>query len=106
MNEVKIEGQNYYFIARRADRPWGHAIDVSVFNYQNAVLGNISFCCHPEHSDFELYQTYETSKLVQVASELIAQGIRAGSFNVAWESGLTLTLSLNGSNCELSNIKA
>ncbi len=95
---MKIEGQNYYFTARRADRSWGHAIDVSVFNNQNVVLGNLSFCCHPEFENFSLYQNYETPKLVQIASELIAQGMKSNSYKAAWESGLTIMLRLNGSN--------
>lgn len=98
MNEIKIEGQDYYFIAQRVDRPWGHAMDVSVFNYQNVILGNLSFCCHPEFDDFDLYQNYETTELVQIASELISQGMKFGSYKIAWEAGLTLMLRLNNGN--------
>lgn len=94
-NQIKVEGNDYYFIASRADRPWGHAIDVTVFNNQNTIMGHLLFCCHPEFKDFELLQNYGTQELVALASEMISQGLLSNGFKYAWDAGLKLILRLN-----------
>ena len=90
------------FIAKRADRAWGHAIDVSVFNYQNIILGRLTFFCHPEFKDFELYQSYETVELVKIASDIISKDLELGSYTAAWNAGVTPLLRFNIPNEELS----
>src|SRR5262245_21135182 len=93
--EGRIEGDGYYALWRRNDRTWGHAIDVKPFDLGDTRLGGISFVCHPEFTDYERYQSMNTSELVQIVSERLRTAMREGSYAEAWDYGLSLFVRFN-----------
>ena len=95
MSVTKIDGNGYYIIAKRADRKWGHALEMDVFDLNDSLLGRITFGCHPEFKDFEKYQSYNTERLIEIASQRVAQELPRGDFHSAWENGLALYLRFN-----------
>jgi len=98
MIEIRIEGNNYYFIAIRNDRPWGNGIDVTVFSNDNGHLGKLSFACHPEFEDYDYYQTIDTNELINIVSQRIADDMKSGKYQKAWDAGFNLLLRLNRPN--------
>ncbi|WP_420589490.1 hypothetical protein [Bacterioplanoides sp.] len=96
MSATKIDGNGYYIMAKRADKEWGHALEVDVFDLNDSLLGRITFGCHPEFKDFEKYQSYNTERLIEIASKRVAQGLLSAKYQTAWAEGLTLLDRFNG----------
>ena len=95
MDEVRIEGDGYYLLAKRADRSWGHGVNIEVRNLDQELLGKLSFCCHPEIDGFDQCQKYTADMLFKIAAECIAQDLPLGRYQQAWASGINIIQSFN-----------
>jgi hypothetical protein len=89
-----IEGPTYRALARRNDRPWGHAIDVELYRLDDTSLGDISFVCHPEFDEFAFCQGRTTEELVAVVAERLESAVAEHA--QAWAAGLHVYALFNG----------
>ncbi|CCD99429.1 hypothetical protein [Bradyrhizobium sp. STM 3809] len=65
----------YRCVAARKDRPWGHALEVSVDDAASGdLLNSIVFACHPEFTGFETLQALSTDQLIGLARAQLASG--------------------------------
>jgi len=98
MNDIKIDGHDYYLIAARDDFPWEHGVRVTVYDYENIFLGEARLACHPEFHNYEALQALNTIELINEAARLVSEYMASNRFQAAWESGLTPLLRLNQPN--------
>lgn len=91
-----VDGVSFWAEARRNDRPWGHCIEVDIYEADQRLLASTSFACHPEFLDFQRFQVMSTAELLEVAVELLRQdGHR--SLRDGVHAGLRILFRLNGS---------
>jgi hypothetical protein len=65
----------YHCVATRSDRPWGHALDMSVFDAVSGdFLNTLAFACHPEFAGYEELQAMSTEQLVELAKAQLESG--------------------------------
>ena len=93
---IRIEGHPLTAIAVRMDRPWGHAIDVSVVEADGSIRGRMSFACHPEFRGFDEFQMMSTEALVDVVRRRLVAAIAESSS--AFDHGLTPLFRFNSPN--------
>jgi hypothetical protein len=94
--EGTIQGGGYYAVWRRNDRPWGHAIDATVFHSNGNSIGSVSFACHPEFADYKRYQQMPTDELVQVVGERLRSAMQDDSYMKSWRLGFSVLVRFNG----------
>ncbi|MBR1145714.1 hypothetical protein [Bradyrhizobium sp. AUGA SZCCT0431] len=73
-DEFKFDAGGYRCVAVRSDRPWGHGLDVKLFDGEGDLLNAISFVCHPEFPAFGILQTMNTEQLVELAANRLNTG--------------------------------
>jgi hypothetical protein len=90
-HSISIEGYPLTALAKRVDRSWGHAIEVSVVEANGSMRGKLVFACHPEFLGFDEFQAMPTEALVEVVRERLPAAI-AESLS-AFDGGITTLLS-------------
>jgi hypothetical protein len=80
--------------ARRSDRPWGHAINVTMYDENSAVCGTIVYACHPEFRDFDDFQMLSTDALIDVVRQRLTCSLVSESRS-AFGLGISLGQRLN-----------
>jgi hypothetical protein len=85
-------------IARRKDRPWGHALDLEIFDGDGRPLNRVSFACHPEFQDFESFQAKTTEELMSAVIERLRSGEHESLLSKARTGNLHLFFRFNGSS--------
>ena len=106
MDNIRVDCNEYYFLARRADRSWGNAIDITIYSLEGQKLGSLLFCCHPEFDEFELYQSYKTNELIEIAAKRIEKDFFTDRYKEAWDMGINVLLRFNSPNAKFPNINA
>jgi hypothetical protein len=102
--EGRIDGDQYYALWRRNDRPWGHAIDVKLFGPSENLIGSASFSCHPEFADYERYQQMATDELVHAVGERLRTIVSDDSISAGWSRGFHLIFRFNDPLAKHPNI--
>lgn len=90
---MSIEGYPLTALARRRDRPFGHAIDVSVVDAGGSILGKMVFSCHPEFLAFEEIQALSTEAMIDLVRERLPAAI--AECLSAFHSGITPVFRFN-----------
>ena len=103
--EGRIEGDGYHVVWRRNDKAWGHAIDAEVFDPKGNPIGRVSFACHPEFADYELYQQMPTEELLHIVDEHLRAVMRDGSYAKGWGLGLQVITRFNGLEQSVPSIR-
>ena len=102
--ESRIDGDGYYALWRRNDRPWGRGIDATVFDPTGKRIGSASFVCHPEFADYERYQQMATEELVRTVSERLRAIVNDDSILGGWSRGLHVLFRFNDPLAKHPNI--
>lgn len=90
-----VDGVSFLAEARRNDMPWGHCIDVDIYEAGRRHFASTSFVCHPEFLEFQRFQVMSTAELLDVAVKRLRQdGHR--SLQDAVHPGLRILFRLNG----------
>ena len=92
-HSISIEGYPLTAVAKRRDRPFGHAIDVSVVDASGSIRGKMVFGCHPEFRAFDEFQAMSTDALIDLVRERLPAAIAASLS--AFDSGITTLFRLN-----------
>jgi len=92
-HSISIEGYPLTALAKRVDRPWGHAVEVSVIEVNGSVRGRVVFVCHPEFLGFDRFQATPTEALIEVVRERLPAAI-AESLS-AFDSGIATLFRFN-----------
>src|SRR5687768_13277484 len=74
----------------RADRPWGHAIDVQILGEDGEPLNRVVFACHPEHPAYDELQAKSTAELAQLAAQQMGTGRYEEALAQARQAGAVL----------------
>ena len=90
---ISIEGYPLTALAKRRDRPWGHAIDVSIIEANGSTRGEMVFACHPEFLAFDEFQAMSTEALIDLVRKRLPAAI-AESLS-ALDSGVTTLFRFN-----------
>jgi hypothetical protein len=90
--EYSFEGVRWVGIAWRADRPWGHALEIEIRDEEGSLLNTILFACHPEHPDFDQMQAKDTKELIRIAKERFSSGADEEALRMARKSRSKLVL--------------
>jgi hypothetical protein len=90
---ISIEGYPLTALAKRVDRSWGHAIEVSVLKTNGAVRGKLVFACHPEFLGFDEFQAMPTEALIELVRKRLPAAI-AESLS-AFDGGITTLFRFN-----------
>ena len=77
----------------RADRPWGHGLEVKTYDEMSSLLNEVVFVCHPEHASYEDLQAKSTGELVAIAVERLSSRTHEEALQQARQHGLKLFLS-------------
>lgn len=67
-DEFGFDAGGYRCMAVRSDRPWGHGLDVNLFDSEGSLVNAVSFAGHPEFPAFEILQAMNTEQLVELAA--------------------------------------
>src|SRR5262245_28281336 len=81
--------------AWRNDRSWGPAIDVEISDLDGRVLNRVTFACHPEFSEFDVFRAKATEELLAIARERLESGRYEAALSSARTDGLALVLRFN-----------
>jgi hypothetical protein len=93
VHSISIDGYPLTALAVRRDRPWGHAIDVTVVEPDGSIRGKMVFGCHPESIEFDEFQAMSTEALLDVVRQrLVTAVLESGS---AFDHGLTTVFRFN-----------
>ena len=92
-HSISIEGCPLTALARRVDRSWGHAIEVSVVETNGAVRGKLVFACHPEFLGFDEFQAMPTEALIEVVRNRLPAAI--AETRSAFDGGITTLFRFN-----------
>ncbi len=93
VQSVSIEGIPLTALAKRVDRPWGHAIEVSVVEANGSTRGKLVFACHPEFLGFDEFQAMSTEALIEVVRKRLPAAISESL--PAFDSGVTTLFRFN-----------
>jgi len=74
---------------------WGKGVRLSIFKADGARLNSISYSCHPEFAQFEMYQSKTIAELTEIAISRLARDMDTKDFWLATESGIGLSLPIN-----------
>lgn len=77
-----FKGRTYRCVGERADRPWGHALNIHRYDSAAALVDSTSWGCHPEAEDFDALQTLTTEELAQ----LVRRGMCRDAFEATMQS--------------------
>ncbi|MGO1077974.1 hypothetical protein [Inquilinus sp. CA228] len=80
----------------RADRPWGHAIDVEILGDDGEPLNHVVFACHPEHPAYDELQAKNTAELTGLAAAQMETGRYEEALAQARQAGFVLLIRLGG----------
>jgi hypothetical protein len=92
-HSVKLEGSVVTAILERRDRPWGHAIDVSLVDADGLIRGNMVFACHPEFRRFYEFQAMSTEDLVDIVRQRLVAAIAESASG--FDHGITTLFRFN-----------
>jgi hypothetical protein len=90
-----VNGVPFLAEARRNDRPWGHCIDVDIYEANQRLVASTSFGCHPEFLEFQRFQLMSTAELLEVAVEQLRRDAHK-SLQEELPLGLRIFFRLNG----------
>ena len=91
---ISIDGRALSLTVERRDRPWGHALDVSVVEAGGATRAKIVLACHPEFGGFDECQAMSTEELIDIVQRRLNAAAIAASCH-AFERGITTVFVLN-----------
>ena len=91
---IQIPGCSLAVLAKRSDRPWGHAIEVEVQKDGGTVCGTIFYACHPEFRDFDEFQGLSTDALIALVQQRLTLELVADSCS-AFGRGIRIGFRLN-----------
>jgi hypothetical protein len=92
-HSIGIEGYPLTALAKRVDRSWGHAIEVSVVEANGSALGKLVFACHPEFPGFDEWQAMPTEALIDVVRKRLSAAVVASL--PAFDSGIATLFRFN-----------
>ena len=90
-----VDGVAFVAEAHRNDRPWGHGIDVNIYEDGQRLWASTSFACHPDFLEFQRFQAMSTVELLAVAVDQLRQDAHR-SLRTATRPGLRTLFRLNG----------
>ncbi|KGM34243.1 hypothetical protein [Inquilinus limosus] len=90
-----IAGANRRCRFVRADRPWGHAIDVQILAEDGELLNRVVFACHPEHPAYDELQAKSTTELARLAAAQLGTGRHEDALAQAREASFVLLMRLD-----------
>ncbi len=96
---IQIQGCTLAVLAKRSDRPWGHAIEIEVREADATICGTISYVCHPEFRDFEEFQALSTDALIAIVRQRLTSKMVAESCS-AFGRGIRIGFRLNAPDDE------
>ncbi len=77
----------------RSDRPWGHALEISVHDAASGdLLNTVVFACHPELPGYAALQAMSTDQLIALARAQLECGSLDDSLSRTRGSSLTLLI--------------
>jgi len=97
MSNLSIEynGLKHSVQSEECSKPWGKGVKLSILNPDGDLLNTISYSCHPDFLDFELFQSKSITELSRIALSRVASDTRTSDFKGATENGIHLLLPFN-----------
>jgi hypothetical protein len=96
---IQIRGCSLAVLAKRSDRPWGHAIEVEVHEADATICGTILYACHPEFRNFDEFQALSTDALIALVRQRLTSEVVAESCS-AFGRGIRIGFRLNAPDDE------
>jgi hypothetical protein len=90
-DQINFVAGRYRCVAVRCDRPWGHGLQLSVYDGRNDDrLNTIQFACHPEFAGYDQLQELSTEQLISLAKAQLESGSLDESMAKARANGFGL----------------
>jgi len=93
--EYTFAGEHKIGIAARADRPWGHALEVEIRDEAGLLLNKVLFACHPEQAEFDRLQAKGTEELIEIVMMRLCSGTLEEILRNARQHGAKLLFSFS-----------
>ena len=94
--EYTVEGVRRFGVAWRADRPWGHVLEIEIRDEQGSLLNAVTFACHPEHADYDQMQAKDTKELIDIVIDRLSSEAHEEALRMARADRLKLFLAFTG----------
>lgn len=82
--------------AVRRDRPWGHGLKIGISTPDGQLLNSLSFACHAEFPDFELFQAKSTAELLAIVRDRLSDSEMPSILLNARALNIQLIFRMNG----------
>ncbi len=91
--QINFVAGQCHCVAVRCDRPWGHGLQVSIYDgCQGNILNQVQFGCHPEFAGYDQLQAMSSEQLVSLAKAHLEFGTLDESLARASANGFRLTI--------------
>jgi hypothetical protein len=97
MSDLSIifNGTKYSVNVMEKYTSWGKGVRFDIFKPNGEHLNTISYICHPEYADYEMYQAMSLEALTKIAMVRLKRDLGKNNLQQASENRVELFLPIN-----------
>ncbi|GAA3915739.1 hypothetical protein [Litoribacillus peritrichatus] len=92
---IEVEGKKYEIKATEKSNSWGNGLKLAIYSSNKELINSISYMCHPEFENYEVFQQKSFSELQAIAMSKLATDMATNKYKQACSNGLELVLPIN-----------
>ena len=92
---VEHEGIKHPIDVTEKSTSWAKGVKISIYLPSGNLLNTVTYSCHPEFSQYDMYQSKDINELRSIAMSRFATDMATTDFWLATENGIGLLLPIN-----------